>query len=134
MYTAQVKYLLQVKTHTARQKGGGGAHSISDVQEAAGLPPLAVHSQRVPYRCLHNKSVQGSAKYAIIVKPVDEPAVCIGLFSLHTVHNALPPDIKCACFRFTTASTTAAQKSAKALTAIQAVVYWYRLGAWQRHS
>ena len=67
----------------------GDAHCIPDIQEAPGLASLAIHCEGMSHCCLHNKSVEGCAKDAVVVISVDQLRVCCGLFSGDTIHNAL---------------------------------------------
>jgi len=65
------------------------AHSVPDVKEAACLPTLAVHSERVADRCLHTETVQRSAKDVVIVETVVKHGVHARLVGVGAVHNAL---------------------------------------------
>ena len=65
------------------------SYRVADVQVAARLPALAVHSQRVADGGLHHEAVQRSAKDAVVVVAVDQLRVGGRLVCGNAIHNAL---------------------------------------------
>jgi hypothetical protein len=66
-----------------------GTHSVTDVEVAARLAPLAIDSEGVAHGGLHHKAVERCSKNAIVIVAVDQHGVDGRLLSRHSVHNPL---------------------------------------------
>lgn len=66
-----------------------GLTCVPDIQEAACLSTLAVHSDGVAHCGLNHEAVESCAEDAVIIVTVDQGGVGCGLLSAHTIHNTL---------------------------------------------
>ena len=62
---------------------------VADVEEAAGLPALAVDGERVTDHRLHAEAVQDRAEVLVVVEAGDQPLVPGGLLGLDPVDHSL---------------------------------------------
>src|SRR5207245_9718819 len=65
------------------------AHRVANVQEAARLPALAVHGQRLPNDRLHAEAVQHCSENIVVVETVDQCLVERAFFWHRSVYDAL---------------------------------------------
>ena len=64
-------------------------HRVLDIDESAGLSALAVHSQRIANRGLHQETIKYCAVIAVIVEPVDQALVADGFACLGAPDDTL---------------------------------------------
>src|SRR5436309_3157970 len=65
------------------------SHGVSNVEEAARLPALAVDSERLADGCLHAETVEDGAEHVVIVEAIDQRFVERGFVRHRSVNHAL---------------------------------------------
>ena len=84
-----------LKTRHSPRLGGiqagdfDAAHGVANIQEAARLPALAIHRERMPDGRLHAKAVQHRAENFVVIEAIDQRFVQRHFVGHGAVHHAL---------------------------------------------